>query len=317
MKSHKSMTITHGRALLIALVAALGFVLAAAPNAAADEDEPFYVVGLADFGSVTAEVAVDCTNEKPIAVTAGNTTTFATNIKITINDEGLLGVAPIGSNMAFIGNYSAAENEVAHVVVTMDGNELANEFLKVNCVPADPWFEFIPDCDAGQAWVELGNNGPDVGTMGVRYTDLPHAGGPVSAGESTVQPLAVQPNQFADFSIEVDGEAIYSGGYFFDCPEPEVVEVEEVEPASTEPAVPEASKPEPELPADEELVKATPEVERTEIITGVGDAEELATGAGLEVGGKSSTSGAILVGLLLALGVALTVGSLAALKMRR
>ncbi|MEM7287563.1 MAG: hypothetical protein AAF480_14525 [Actinomycetota bacterium] len=285
---------------------------------------------------LTADAEIDCSDNGAIDVEIGNKTGSFTMLEVLIDDI-VVANPVVGPDMAWIDTFpAAAENSTVNVKVEAATTVLDVD-LDVDCLAPDPWFEFIPNCDLGQAWVELGNHGPDEAMMGVHYDDLPHAPGLVLPGTSSVQPLAVNPNEFVGFAIEVDGEPIHTDGFFFDCPIPEPEPQPEPEEEGGDEDIdntdgededqggkPDADQtdgdtdggqvPDAGTEPTDETVETTDEVEGTDEIA-VGT-DEIALAGGLETD-AGSTSNAILVALLLTFGVVMVVGSVAAMKLRR
>ena len=345
--------------ILIATIAALFAVLIAmAPTAAAEPADEIQILDLDDWDPglpeppeheillidpeildelpwlnlLTADASIDCSDNGEIDVEIGNQTGNFTMLEVLINDI-VVANPVVGPGMAWVDSFpAAAENSTVNVKVEADSTVLDVD-LDVDCLSPDPWFEFLPNCDLGQAWVELGNHGPDEATMGVHYDDLPHAPGVVLPGTSSVQPLAVNPNEFVGFAIEVDGEPIYTDGFFFDCPVPEPEPTPEPQPEpeeegddedidNTDEGDDQGGKPE-ATPTDgtDTDVETTETVETTDETDGtdtqvVGGTDEVALAGGLDTD-AGSTSNALLVGLLLTFGVVMVVGSVAAMKLRR
>ena len=344
------------RMILTVIVAIFATLIALAPTAAAEPADEIHILDLDDWDPglpevpeheillldpeildelpwpflLTADATIDCSDNGAIDVEIGNQTDYFTMMEVLINDI-VVANPVVGPGMAWIDTFpAAAENSTVNVKVEADSTVLDVD-LDVDCLSPDPWFEFIPNCDLGQAWVELGNHGPDEATMGVHYDDLPHAPGVVLPGTSSVQPLAVNPNEFVGFAIEVDGEPIYTDGFFFDCPVPEPEPTPEPEPQPEEEdedidntddedqgGKPEATPTDGDNTDTEapEAVETTDEIEGTDDTQVVGGTDEVALAGGLETD-AGSTSNALLVGLLLTFGVVMVVGSVAAMKLRR
>ncbi len=105
---------------------------------------------------VSADAEVDCTDGM-IDVEIGNPTAAFVVLEVWIDDEPVANPA-VGPGLAWIDSYPAEEN--SSVAVRVEGTStLLDTVLDVDCLSADPWFEFIPNCGVGQAWVELGNHG--------------------------------------------------------------------------------------------------------------------------------------------------------------
>ena len=369
---------TQVRVILTLFVAMLATLIALAPSAAAepaldlelveiDEWEPElpeipeHEIVLIDpelleelpwLFLLTADATVDCADNGAIDIEIGNQTADFTMLQVFIDDI-VVANPTVGPNMAWIDTFpAAAENSTVNVRVEGDITVLDTD-LAVDCLAPDPWFEFMPNCDLGQAWVELGNHGPDEALMGVHYDDLPHAPGTVLPGTSSVQPLAVNPNEFVGFAIEVDGEPIYTDGFFFDCPTPEPEPEPEPEEEDEDEEEEEGGDEETEdgdqggkpdvtptdggetdgqttggtNPTDGQTTdgqttdgqttdgQTTDETDGTDGQVAAGT-DEIALGGGLGTD-AGSTSNAVLVALLLTFGVVMVVGSVAAMKLRR
>lgn len=362
------------RMILTLFVALLATLIALAPTAAAEPVADFEILEIDEWEPeipeipeyeillldpeilddlpwlflLTADATIDCSDNGAIDVDVSNETNSYTQLHVLIDDI-VMTVPTVWPNMAWAQTYpAAAENSTVNVKVENGDNTVLDVDLQVDCLAPDPWFEFIPNCDLGQAWVELGNHGPDAALMGVHYDDLPHAPGTVLPGTSSVQPLAVNPNEFVGFAIEVDGDPIYTDGFFFDCPipepdpqpEPETEDQDDEDEAGdedldttdgededqggkpdtgeTDGETPEPVEPNDETDTDESGVdqsETTDETGGTDDQVGTGT-DEVALGGGLETD-AGSTSNAILVALLLTFGVVMVVGSVAAMKLRR
>ena len=353
----RTATTTPVRVILTLFVAILATLIALAPTAAAEPADELQILEVDDWEPeipeheillldpeilddlpwlflLSADATIDCADNGAIDVEIGNQTNSFTMLEVLIDDI-VVANPVVGPNMAWVGTFpAAAENSTVNVRVEAATTVLDVD-LDVDCLAPDPWFEFIPNCDLGQAWVELGNHGPDEATMGVHYDDLPHAPGTVLPGTSSVQPLAVNPNEFVGFAIEVDGDPIYTDGFFFDCPVPEPEPTPEPQPEPEEegddedidntddedqggkPDAGETNGETPETNGEEttDTMEPTDEIEGTDGET-VAGTDEVALGTGLETD-AGSTSNAILVALLLTFGVVMVVGSVAAMKLRR
>lgn len=340
----------HVRMILTLFVALLATLIALAPTAAAEPATELEIIELDEWEPeipepeimlidpeilddlpwlflLSADASIDCGDNGAIDIEIGNQTDSFTMLEVLVNDI-VVANPVVGPSMAWVGTFPpAAENSTVNVKVEA-GTTVLDTDLDVDCLAPDPWFEFLPNCDLGQAWVELGNHGPDEALMGVHYDDLPHAPGTVLPGTSSVQPLAVNPNEFVGFAIEVDGEPIYTDGFFFDCPVPEPEPQPEEEGGDEDidntddededqGGKPDTDNNEGETPeaGTDESGEPTDEIEGTDGQVGVGT-DEVALGTGLETD-AGSTSNAILVALLLTFGVVMVVGSVAAMKLRR